>query len=1080
MIESGTLTLLYTDLVRSTQHLQQAGDEAGDHLFRVHHKLMSEAVVAAGGEELKWLGDGMLAAFSSAADAVRCAINVQQTAGRPTAGVRFEIRVGIHMGEVLKREGGYFGTPVIVARQLCDRAASGQILCSRLIAELLAARQAFRFHDVGALELKGDVAPIGVCEVLYERNDPAVLLTHTPFVGRERQLKRLAAKLEDAQNGRGSIVMLRGEPGIGKTRTIEEFSDQARQRGATVLRGACYDGGWQPPYAPFAEAIGAYAHHADPVEFAAVLGRRASIIARIAPSLRESLHHVSEPAPLDKEEEHFRLFDAVAQFLIVLSQRVPLVLVLDDLHWADRGTVAMLSHVSHFVPANSILLLGAYRDAEVDRKHPLTAALAGISRSRNFENLRLEGLQPEELAGLLGIIGDRDAPATLIEALVEATDGNPLFIRELLLDLLEKGKILRADGGWISTLSIDELGIPESVRQLIDRRVLRLSEHANRLLSVASAFNGPFALEVAASVAGLDENAALAAVDEALEAQLLRPGPDAESFEFAHAVIRHTLYAQLNSVRRIRLHRKIAEEMERAWGEQAAHHAAEVAFQFWRGAAESGTGRGADYAIAAADNAEVAYSHDDVAAFLRIALDLLAKDDAKRPRLLARLSFALTWSSNGSEALKIAHEAGTNIAAAEGTGAAADYYEQIARAMFNAGLTRSAWELAKEGLRYVQDRLDITWAGLTEIDINRAESEDPSNPGTSIDSPESRHLCEVLRELPPGELKARHIDPIHFTRDEIVKDPAPVARVTMRGGDFRLARSLWQQEAADCERSGSLSRAVRAWAGVARCRAALGEFVETRAALDRAGALSTRVARPTFGTVSFIGARTEFQMLINEEWEQFLVDTGAVFGQPPESDLSIVEIIGAVGTEVKWTLAGARAYSAYVFAHINQRDRALRYLSELPLAIERGAPWGVNYLPMTLLAAMASWVLNHVDYAEVIERSIRTKILAPDLRWPCADARLELAHLCALQRRYDEAVEWFAKARIALEEAGARPLRATIDHDEALMYLRRHEPGDKDRALPLLDAATQQFRALGMSGWLKQSAERAASAKIQK
>ena len=167
------------------------------------------------------------------------------------------------------------------------------------------------------------MAPIGVCEVLYERNDPAVLLTHTPFVGRERQLKRLAAKLEDAQNGRGSIVMLRGEPGIGKTRTIEEFSDQARQRGATVLRGACYDGGWQPPYAPFAEAIGAYAHHADPVEFAAVLGRRASIIARIAPSLRESLHHVSEPAPLDKEEEHFRLFDAVAQFLIVLSQRAP-------------------------------------------------------------------------------------------------------------------------------------------------------------------------------------------------------------------------------------------------------------------------------------------------------------------------------------------------------------------------------------------------------------------------------------------------------------------------------------------------------------------------------------------------------------------------------------------------------------------------------------------------------------------------------------------------------------------------------------------------------------------------------------
>src|SRR5271170_2448567 len=167
MAQSGIVTFLFTDLIQSTEHLQRAGDETGQHLFRAHHKLMTQAVTANGGEELEWLGDGILAAFSSAADGVRCAISVQQTARRPAAGTRFEIRIGIHAGEALRREGGYFGTPVVTARRLCDRARAGQILCSRLIQELLAARRGFDFRDLGNLELKGLAAPIGVAEVIY-------------------------------------------------------------------------------------------------------------------------------------------------------------------------------------------------------------------------------------------------------------------------------------------------------------------------------------------------------------------------------------------------------------------------------------------------------------------------------------------------------------------------------------------------------------------------------------------------------------------------------------------------------------------------------------------------------------------------------------------------------------------------------------------------------------------------------------------------------------------------------------------------------------------------------------------------
>ena len=191
MAQSGTLTLLFTDLVNSTDHLQQVGDEVAQRLFNAHHKVITEAITEGGGEELEWLGDGALAAFSSASDAVRCAIKIQQTSRRPIEGAQLEVRIGIHVGEVLRRGEGYFGTPIVVARRLCDRAAEGQILCSSFVVQILSGRQAFNFNDLGDFNLKGIAAPTRVAEVVYERDDPAALITRTPFVGRAEHIRRL-------------------------------------------------------------------------------------------------------------------------------------------------------------------------------------------------------------------------------------------------------------------------------------------------------------------------------------------------------------------------------------------------------------------------------------------------------------------------------------------------------------------------------------------------------------------------------------------------------------------------------------------------------------------------------------------------------------------------------------------------------------------------------------------------------------------------------------------------------------------------------------------------------------------------
>src|SRR5579885_161079 len=1056
MPQSATVTLLFTDLVNSTEHLQRSGDEAGDQFFRVHHRLTTEAIEAGGGEELQWLGDGVLAAFPSAADAVRCAIQVQHTARRPINGAKFDIRIGIHLGEVLRRDGGYFGTPVVTARRLCDRADSGQILCSRMVADLLSSRQSFGFRDLGDQRLKGLASPIGVCEVIYERDDPVAMVNRTPFVGRVAQLKRLAAKFDEACHGRGGIVMLRGEPGIGKTRTLEEFADHARQRGATIMRGACYDGEWQQPFGPFAEMLAEYARSLPVSELAAVLGKRAAILARIAPALREMLPEVGELPVLEKDEERFRLFDAVAQFLITASHTATLVVILADLHWADRGTVAMLSHVAHLIAPNPILLVGAYRDAEVGRAHPLSAAIAGIGRLRNAETLALKGIHPAELATLLEMIGDQKVPEQLVTALGEATQGNPLFIREVLLHLIEEGKILRDGQGWTSKLSIEELGLPESVRQVIARRLARLSDEANRLLSVASAFNGSFAFEIAAAAANLDEQTALSALDEALDAQIVRPGASSESFDFTHALIRHNLYRELNPARRTRLHRKIAEEMERSWGERVANHAAEVAFHYWRGAAVGGAERGLEYAIAAANNAEAAYAYDDVAAFLKIALELIPAADPRRAELLKRLGLAVTWLPEGDDAARITLEAAELIAASDGNERAAEYLEGAGREMIKAGRTQAAWDLASVGLKYIGERRDIVWASLDEIDGYRSESQDPDNPGIIVDSPRRRERRLVLRQSAPAELRARRMDEYPYeNRDEIVSDPNPdEISLLLLGGECKRSVRIWQQRAAEAERSGRLAMAMDSWAHLARAHNTLGHAAEARAAYDRALGLSARFNRPSFPLLNLMSLRSDFFIAAGEAWDQIPTVSGfdEALADPP--------------MEFKFATVAACAQMSMVMAFDNRAEAAMQLLALLPNALRRAAPWNAGFNVAVCDGTAALWALNSPEHAQSIEQAIRASLLPADFRFPMRDARLAIACLCALQGRIEEACEWFAKSREILDEAGWRPLRAIVDYDEGLMHLRR---GDSGAAQPLLDRAVDQFSKLEMPGWFKRA-----------
>ena len=231
-------------------------------------------------------------------------------------------------------------------------------------------------------------------------------------------MARLEHKLADVRAGRGGLMMVVGEPGIGKTRTLEEFAANSRAHGALVLWGRCYEGEWAPPYGSFAEAIAEYVRAADADHLRRELGYGGPPLARLVPAIRERIPDIGEPAPLQPEEERFRLLDAVSQLLIAASARTPLVLVLDDLHWADRGTIAMLRHVARFIARNRILVIGAYRDVELDRQHPLSDALAALRRETEYDRINLKGLDSREVGELLQTVADQDVPEAFDGAVV--------------------------------------------------------------------------------------------------------------------------------------------------------------------------------------------------------------------------------------------------------------------------------------------------------------------------------------------------------------------------------------------------------------------------------------------------------------------------------------------------------------------------------------------------------------------------------------------------------------------------------------------------------------------------------------
>lgn len=470
------------------------------------------------------------------------------------------------------------------------------------------------------------------------------------FVGRQKEMDQLRAALEETLSGHGRMLTLVGEPGIGKTRTAQELATYSGLRRCQVLWGRCYEGGGAPPYWPWVQAIRSYVRERNPEELRREMGSTASVIAEVVADVKERIPNLQPPPALESpESSRFRLFDSITAFLKTAARTQPIVLVLDDLHWSDKPSLLLLEFVARELANSRLLVIGTYRDMELNRKHPLSVTLGDLIRERLFERVLLRGLQKDDVDRFIEMAAGIKPPPGLVDAVYTQTEGNPLFVTEVVRLLVQEGNLKAGTSpqgrGTTSTWTVR---IPEGVREVIGRRLDRLSDRCNDVLTTGAVIGRRFALAALAKLYSdpklsaderLSEDRLLELMEEALAARIIEELPSGPGrYQFTHALMQETLTSELSTTRKVRLHARIALALEEMYGTEAEQRATELAQHFAEAESLLGPEKLVKYCVLAGEQALAGYAYED--ALQQFQRGLAAKGNAKDTQV-ADLLFGL-------------------------------------------------------------------------------------------------------------------------------------------------------------------------------------------------------------------------------------------------------------------------------------------------------------------------------------------------------------------------------------------------------------------------------------------------------
>ena len=447
------------------------------------------------------------------------------------------LRVGISAGDARAEGDDLFGTPVVEAARLCSAANGGQIVVAALVRQLAGTRGGYEFDPIGALSLKGLSDPVEACVVRWEPLTAVSSIAVLPlpaalgpseqfaFVGRAEPLEQLTAawKMVTGDDPHARLVLLAGEPGIGKTRLATSSHD----RSITRARSCCSAAARRSSAFPTSRSsrrCGSRSTTSSPARCRTSSDATAASLSRLLPELSSLVPDLPRPTRSDPETERYRLFDAVVEWLVAMSRERPLLVLVDDLQWAGRPTLLLLRHIVTSVPPMRLLIVGTYRDTDLQRGDPLADMLADFRRVERVERVALQGLTTDDVVDFFEWTSGQKQGRRgrdLARVVRDETEGNPFFIGEVLRHLAETGVLFESEGRWATSMPPDSLGLPEGVREVVGRRLSRLSPEANDVLRVASVIGREFDLEVLGPRRGCREDDVLLALGSAVQVRLV-------------------------------------------------------------------------------------------------------------------------------------------------------------------------------------------------------------------------------------------------------------------------------------------------------------------------------------------------------------------------------------------------------------------------------------------------------------------------------------------------------------------------------------------------------------------------------
>ncbi len=513
---------------------------------------------------------------------------------------------------------------------------------------------------------------------------PLRLARSTPFVGRTPELARLRALVPRATGENRRIALVGGEAGSGKSRLVRELAHEVAADGVHVLYGAC-DAVVHTPYRPFADALEQLVRGTDPEMLREDLGVAGGELTRMLPDLGAHVSGLAEPVRADPDTERHRLHTAVADVLAATARRAPVLLVIEDAHWADAPTFDLLRHLARATTDARILVLATFRDTEADVSPELADVLADLRRSEDVVRLHLGGLTADDVDEFVRrAVGSDIDPSglELTQALHDLTEGNPFLLCELWSTLLETGAVTIEDCVLRVTAPLREIATPESVREVVSQRLARLDPTTGELLELAAVAGPEFELGVL-RLAAPDELERLDALEPAMRSGVIEEIPSPTlSYRFTHELVRRALYDRLSVVRRAELHLRIGEALEATGRPARGRVLADLAHHFAAAAPIDGPRRAIDYNLLAADAASAALAHGEAAARLRTALRIGVEDEHRRTEILLALGSAHFRAGRTDEALDAFGQA-AEIARRRGDG------ELLARAAI--GFEKTCW-----------------------------------------------------------------------------------------------------------------------------------------------------------------------------------------------------------------------------------------------------------------------------------------------------------------------------------------------------------------------------------------------------